>query len=91
MRKETVEVFIEEKKLNRRIAELAHQINNDYKGKTLHIICILKGSIFFTCELTKRLDIPVKIDFMQVSSYGDGTESSGQVKIIKDLEAYNDN
>lgn len=87
MRKETVEVFIEEKKLNRRIAELAQQINNDYKGKTLHIICILKGSIFFTCELTKRLDIPVKIDFMQVSSYGDGTESSGQVKIIKDLES----
>ncbi len=85
--KETVEVFIPEENLNRRIGEMAAVINNDYKGKTLHIICILKGSIFFTCELAKRLDMPVKIDFMQVSSYGDGMQSSGKIKIIKDTDS----
>lgn len=85
--KETVEIFIPEAELKTRIDELAFKINNDYKGETLHIICILKGSIFFTCELAKRLTVPVEIDFMQVSSYGDGTESSGQIKIIKDLDS----
>ena len=65
--KEKIEVMIPEEVLVKRIGELAEQINRDYEGKTLHIICILKGSIFFTCELAKRLTIPVIFDFMQVS------------------------
>lgn len=84
---EKVRVLIPEEELMKRIDELAEEINEDYKGKTLHIICILKGSVFFSCELAKRLTMPVKFDFMQVSSYGDGTESSGSIKIIKDLDA----
>lgn len=84
--KEKVEVMIPEEALLKRIGELAEQINRDYKGKTLHIICILKGSIFFTCELAKRLTVPVVFDFMQVSSYGDGTKSSGSIKVLKDLD-----
>ena len=52
----------------------------------MHLICILKGGVFFTCELAKRLTMPVSLDFMSVSSYGSGTESSGVVKIIKDLD-----
>ena len=84
--KEKIEVMIPEEVLVKRIGELAEQINRDYEGKTLHIICILKGSIFFTCELAKRLTIPVIFDFMQVSSYGDGTKSSGSIKVLKDLD-----
>lgn len=85
--RETVEIFIPAETIAKRIDEMADKINADYAGETLNIICILKGSIFFTCELAKRLTVPVKIDFMQVSSYGDGTESSGKVKIIKDLDS----
>lgn len=84
--KEKIEVMIPEEVLVKRIGELAEQINRDYEGKTLHIICILKGSIFFTCELAKRLTIPVIFDFMQVSSYGDGIKSSGSIKVLKDLD-----
>ena len=84
--KEKIEVMIPEEVLVKRIGELAEQINRDNEGKTLHIICILKGSIFFTCELAKRLTIPVIFDFMQVSSYGDGTKSSGSIKVLKDLD-----
>jgi hypoxanthine phosphoribosyltransferase len=65
---------------------LAEQINKDFAGKSVHLICILKGSVFFTCELAKRITVPVTLDFMSVSSYGNGTESSGRVKIVKDLD-----
>ena len=65
---------------------MAAQINKDYEGKEVHLICILKGGVFFTCELAKRLTIPVSLDFMSVSSYGSDTKSSGVVKIIKDLD-----
>ena len=61
-------------------------INRDYAGKEVHLICILKGGVFFTCELAKRLTVPVSMDFMSVSSYGSGTESSGVVRIVKDLD-----
>ena len=57
-----------------------------YAGKEVHLICILKGGVFFTCELAKRLTVPVSMDFMSVSSYGSGTESSGVVRIVKDLD-----
>lgn len=81
-----ISVLIEEEDVDKRINELAEQINRDYAGKSVHLICILKGSIFFTCELAKRITLPVTLDFMSVSSYGGGTESSGVVKIKKDLD-----
>ena len=84
--KENVSVLISQQELEARIEKMAEQINRDYEGESVHLICILKGSIFFTCELAKHLDIPVTMDFMSVSSYGGGTTSSGIVKIVKDLD-----
>lgn len=81
-----ISVMISEEDVDKRINEIAQQINKDYAGKSVHLICILKGSIFFTCELAKRITLPVTMDFMSVSSYGGGTESSGTVKIKKDLD-----
>ena len=82
----SISVLISEDELSKRIAELGEQINADYEGKEVTLICILKGSIFFTCELAKRISVPVTIDFIQASSYGSGTSSSGVVKIKKDLD-----
>lgn len=84
--KEQIRIMLSEEKVNGRIAELAKQISADYEGSSVHLICILKGSIFFTCELAKRITVPVTIDFMSVSSYGDDTKSSGVVKLVKDLD-----
>ena len=81
-----VREMISEAQVNVRIKELAEQISNDYEGKSIHLICILKGSVFFTCELAKRIAIPVTLDFMSVSSYGSETVSSGRVRILKDLD-----
>ena len=64
----------------------AQQINEDYVGKKVHLVCILSGSVFFTCELAKRITVPVTMDFMQCSSYGGDTKSSGIVRIVKDLD-----
>lgn len=86
MKKHSIKVMISEDKLEKRICELGEQINRDYEGKSLKLICILKGSIFFTCELAKRITLPVKIDFIQTSSYGSGTVSSGNIAIKKDLD-----
>ena len=81
-----ISVLISEEKVEKKIQELAEQITRDYEGKQVHLICVLKGSIFFTCELAKRIPLPVTLDFMSVSSYGDATESSGRVRIVKDLD-----
>ena len=81
-----IRVLLSEDEVNSRINEVAARINEDYAGKEIHLICILKGGVFFTCELAKRLTVPVSLDCMSVSSYGSGTESSGVVKIIKDLD-----
>lgn len=81
-----IRVLLTEEEVNKKISEVAAQINKDYEGKEVHLICILKGGVFFTCELAKRLTIPVSLDFMSVSSYGSDTKSSGVVKIIKDLD-----
>ena len=81
-----IRVLLTEKEVDERINEVAELINRDYEGKHVHLICILKGGVFFTCELAKRLTVPVSMDFMSVSSYGDGTSSSGVVKIAKDLD-----
>jgi hypoxanthine phosphoribosyltransferase len=83
---ETMRVMIPEEAVDAKIAELGKKISEDYAGKQVHLICILKGSVFFTCELAKRITVPVTLDFMSVSSYGDGTASSGIVKIAKDLD-----
>ena len=79
-------VLLTEAEVDKRINEVAETISRDYEGKQIHLICILKGGVFFTCELAKRLTVPVTMDFMSVSSYGSGTVSSGIVKIIKDLD-----
>ncbi len=81
-----IRVLLSEDEVNKRISEVAAQISRDYQGKEVHLICILKGGVFFTCELAKRLDVPVTLDFMSVSSYGNDTKSSGVVRIVKDLD-----
>lgn len=83
---EKINVMISEEEVDAKIRELAEQISKDYEGKQVHLVCILKGSVFFTCELAKRITVPVSMDFMSVSSYGDGTKSSGVVRIAKDLD-----
>lgn len=81
-----VEVLISENEIEEKVKQLATEISETYKNKELHLICILKGSVFFTCRLAQFLTIPVTIDFMSVSSYGDGMQSSGRVRISKDLD-----
>ena len=81
-----IDVMIDEATVEARITEIAQQLSKEYEGKTIHIIGVLKGSVFFMCELAKRLTVPVTMDFMSVSSYGNDTKSSGVVKMIKDLD-----
>ena len=90
--KEEIQVRISEEELIAKIKEIAQQINEDYVGKKVHLVCILSGSVFFTCELAKYITVPVTMDFMRVSSYGEGMElfladmhleSSGLARIIK--------
>lgn len=83
---ETIKVLIPEAEVDARIEELGRQISEEYAGKQVHLVGVLKGSVFFMCELAKRITLPVTMDFMSVSSYGDGTESTGRVKIVKDLD-----
>ena len=83
---EKVRVLISEEKIEKRICEMGKEISEFYQGEPVHLVSVLKGGVFFTCELAKRLSIPVSIDFMSVSSYGDGTKSSGVVKVVKDLD-----
>ncbi len=83
---ETIRVLIEEEKLNERIAEIGATISKDYEGEQVCLICILKGATFFACELSKRITVPVDLEFMAVSSYGDSTESSGVIEVKWDLE-----
>jgi hypoxanthine phosphoribosyltransferase len=83
-----IRVMISEEEISKRVKEMGEQISRDYEGKCVHLICILKGSIFMTCELAKHITVPVTMDFMSVSSYGDGTESTGRVKIVKDLDEH---
>lgn len=84
----SIRVMISEEELEKRIAQLGEQISRDYEGKTVHLICILKGSVFFTCELAKHITQEVTMDFMSVSSYGNGQESTGRVRIVKDLDEH---
>lgn len=86
MDKHHVEVMISEEDVNKRIREIGAAITKDYAGKPVHLVCVLKGGSFFMCELAKRIDLNVSLDFMSVSSYGSGTQSSGVVRIVKDLD-----
>jgi hypoxanthine phosphoribosyltransferase len=81
-----IEEMISEEEVNNRIRELGEQITRDYAGRSVRLVCILRGAVFFMCELAKRIELPVTFDFMSVSSYGSKTTSSGIVRIIKDLE-----
>ena len=83
---EHIRVLISEEEVNRRITEVAEEINKAYGDTPVHLICILKGGAMFMCELAKRLTMPVSFDFMSVSSYGGGTVSTGVVRIMKDLD-----
>ena len=83
---EKITVLITEEEIDRRVRELAAQISKDYEGRKIRMVGILKGASFFMCELAKRITVPVSIDFMQVSSYGGATESTGTVRIRKDLD-----
>lgn len=83
---EKLRVLISEEEVNRRVREVAAQISRDYEGKSVHLLCILKGSAFFMCELAKRITVPVTLDFMSCSSYGSGTVSKGIVRLAKDLD-----
>ena len=83
---EKISYLITQDKVDRRIHELAERISEDFAGQSVHLICILKGSIFFTCELAKHITVPVTMDFMSVSSYGNETKSSGVVRLVKDLD-----
>ena len=81
-----ISVLIDEKKVDQRIEKIGKAISEAYEGKCVHMVCVLKGSVFFACELAKRITVPVTLDFMSVSSYGNDTKSSGVVKIVKDLD-----
>ena len=83
---EKISVLITEEEVERRIKEIGAKISRDYAGKELHLICVLKGGVFFTCELAKSITVPVSLYFISVSSYGDDTKSSGVVRIVKDLD-----
>src|SRR5690242_4766247 len=80
------EVLIEEAALLRRIDELGDEISADYEGRDLLLVGVLKGAVFFMADLMRRLSVPCEIDFMAISSYGAGTDSSGVVRILKDLD-----
>ena len=84
--KEEVNVLFKEEQLMSKIREIADQINRDYEGKEVYLLCILKGSVYFTCELSKYIKVPVKLGFLSVSSYGDGMTSSGAVELSNDVD-----
>ena len=81
------EILVQADDLQRRIRELGAQITEDYAGSDLLLICVLKGAVLFMSDLMREIEVPLEIDFMAVASYGDATESSGVVRIIKDLDA----
>ncbi len=81
------ETLVSEQELRDRVAELGEQISRDYAGRSLLLVGVLKGAVFFLSDLMRYIDIPVEVDFMAVASYGSATDSSGVVRILKDLDA----
>lgn len=86
MLKDVKEVMISEEEIQAKVSEIAAQINKDFVGKNLLVIGVLKGANVFVADLIRQIEIPMILDFMAVSSYGTSTESSGAVKILKDLD-----
>ncbi|MBE6021621.1 MAG: hypoxanthine phosphoribosyltransferase [Cellulosilyticum sp.] len=86
MQQDLQEILFSEAALNERVSELGAQITKDYEGKALTVVGILKGSNIFTSDLVRKINLPLKMDFMAVSSYGNATESTGVVQILKDLD-----
>ena len=80
------EILIDEARLQARIVELGEELSTDYAGRDILLIGILKGAVFFMADLMRRLRVPCEIDFMAISSYGAGIDSSGVVRILKDLD-----
>lgn len=80
------EILVDENQLQERIHQMADQINQDYQGKDLHLICILRGGVIFLTDLMRHIHVPHTVDFMAVSSYGSNRESTGQVRITLDLK-----
>jgi hypoxanthine phosphoribosyltransferase len=83
---EKIKILLSEEKIDQKIKELGELISREYEGREIHLICVLKGGVFFMTELSKHITVPVSIDFMAVSSYGDASVSSGRVRILKDLD-----
>ena len=86
LERDVSEILIDEEALHRRIAELGEEVSADYAGRDLLLIGVLKGAVFFMADLMRRLTVPCEIDFMAISSYGGQTDSSGVVRILKDLD-----
>ncbi len=86
MKNDIKEVLFNEQDINKRIEELGMQISKDYEGKFPLLVCILRGAFMFLADLVRKIDIPMSVDFMAISSYGGKTDSTGQVKILKDLD-----
>lgn len=86
MKQDILKVLVSEKELDEKVKELGRRITLDYTGKNLLMVSVLKGSVVFMADLMRAIDIHARIDFMSVSSYGDGTKTSGVVKITKDLD-----
>jgi hypoxanthine phosphoribosyltransferase len=86
LEKDVAEILIDEDSLQRRIADLGDEVSADYAGRDLLLIGVLKGAVFFMADLMRRLTVPCEIDFMAISSYGGQTDSSGVVRILKDLD-----
>jgi hypoxanthine phosphoribosyltransferase len=82
-----LEVLISEEQIEARVKELGRQITRDYAGKTVHLICVLKGAYTFLSDLAREIEVPVTLDFLAVSSYGKGTSTSGEVQLVKDLDS----
>ncbi|MBE0428453.1 MAG: hypoxanthine phosphoribosyltransferase [Thermoleophilia bacterium] len=87
MREQFEEVLLEEEQIRPRVSEIAARISHDYEGKDPLLVCVLKGAVFFMADLTREITIPCEMDFMAVSSYGTASDSSGVVRILKDLDA----
>ena len=85
MREDILKVLVTEEDIQRRVRELSAQIERDYAGKDLLMVCILKGSVMFYADLARYIDLPLVMDFLAASSYGDQTVSTGELKIKKDL------
>ncbi len=82
-----LEVLIPEEKIAERVKELGRQISSDYEGKSVHLVCVLKGAYTFMADLARAMDVSVTLDFLAVSSYNEGTSTSGEVRLTKDLDS----